>query len=401
MLTATLGRVAGTSWSRVARSPVLWLSAQRVAGASTGAAAALSGVVASVALASAMAIMVHSFRDSVDRWLEAVLPADLYVRVRSPGAEGALSAAAQARLTEVAGISRIEFLRAADLTIDPSRPPVALLARPIARDRAEDRLALVGAGLTAPQGTIPIYVSEAMVDLYAMRPGRTVTLPIANASSARFFVAGVWRDYARQHGAIVIALEHYRALTADQSVGSAAIWLAPGTSPTQASQAMRAAIPGLSDAEFTAADELRRVSLRIFDRSFALTYVLEAIAIVVGLFGVTATYAGEALARAREFGMLRHLGVTRAQIARMLAAESALLIGTGVAWGIAVGAAIAVVLVHRVNPQSFHWTMDIAWPVSILAATAASLGVCGVLAAVVASRSATGTAPVRAVREDW
>ena len=129
--------------------------------------------------------------------------------------------------------------------------------------------------------------------------------------------------------------------------------------------------------------------------------MLEAIAIVVGLFGVTATYAGEALARVREFGMLRHLGVTRASISRMFALESGILIGAGVAWGAAIGVMIAMVLIHRVNPQSFHWTMDVAWPKGLLATSAFALVSLGIAAAVLASRRATGSAPVRAVREDW
>lgn len=125
---------------------------------------------------------------------------------------------------------------------------------------------------------------------------------------------------------------------------------------------LRAAVPALREVELRSARDIRALSLAIFDRSFAVTYVLEAIAIVVGLFGVAATYTGQALARAREFGMLRHLGVTRAQIVRLFAIESGLLIAVGVAWGGALGVLIAVVLVHRVNPQSFHWTMEMHWP---------------------------------------
>ncbi len=172
----------------------------------------------------------------------------------------------------------------------------------------------------------------------------------------------MWRDYARQHGAIAIAIEDWRALSADRSANNVGLWLAPGSEPETVVAAIRARLPELAATDFSSAREIRQLSLRIFDRSFALTYVLEGIAIVVGLFGVTATYAGEALARAREFGMLRHLGVTRAGIARMFALESAALIVTGVAWGAGIGVLIAMVLIHRVNPQSFHWTMDVAWP---------------------------------------
>jgi putative ABC transport system permease protein len=239
-----------------------------------------------------------------------------------------------------------------------------------------------------------------MVDLYGYAPGREVALPLG-ATRARFYVSGVWRDYARQHGAMMIAQDDYRRLTGDDSVSDASLWLAPGTDPQRLLEHIRTELPELESMEWRSAAEVRELSLRIFDRSFAVTYVLEAIAIVVGLFGVAATYAGEALARAREFGMLRHLGVTRGQIGRLFAIESGVLIVTGVAWGGAVGALIAWVLVHRVNPQSFHWTMDIAWPVSLLAASATALVLLGVAAAVLASRSATGGSPVRAVREDW
>lgn len=403
LLTAALGealaRTRGFAWRR----PALWLAARRIGGAPRSAAAALSGVVASVALASAMAIMVHSFRDSVDRWLEAVLPADLYGRAPAGAASGAFAEPLQRRLTTVPGVARAEFLRAVELTLDAARPPVALLAREIDAARIAQQLPVTGAVLAAPAGAVPIYVSEAMVDLYGFVPGSTVELPIAagGGPAPRFFVAAVWRDYARQHGAIAIAREHWRALTGDASANNVGLWLAPDAEPQRTVDAIRAQLPELSAIEFASAREIRQLSLRIFDRSFALTYVLEAIAILVGLFGVAATYAGEALARRREFGMLRHLGVTRAGIARMFALESGLLIVTGVAWGAAAGALIAMVLIHRVNPQSFHWTMDVAWPWGLLAGSAGALIVLGVGAAVLASRSATGAAPVRAVREDW
>jgi putative ABC transport system permease protein len=382
------------------RHPPWWFALQRVRGAPGSASAALAGVVASFALASAMAIMVHSFRDSVDRWLDTVLPADLYARSAGGAAFAALTPALQQRLEAMPGVIRVQFLRGIEVTLDPARPAVVVLARPLDPARVQQQLPVTGEVLVPPEGSVPVYVSEAMVDLYGFAPGREVTLPLG-AAPARFFVAGVWRDYARQHGAVMVPQEHYRRLTGDDSVSDAGLWLAPGADPQQLLDRIRAELPELDALEWRSAAEVRELSLRIFDRSFAVTYVLEAIAILVGLFGVAATYAGEALARAREFGMLRHLGVTRAQIGRLFAIESGVLIVTGVAWGGAIGALIAWVLVHRVNPQSFHWTMDIAWPWPLLAASAGALVLLGVFAAVVASRSATGGSPLRAVREDW
>src|SRR5690606_37573824 len=91
---------------------------------------------------------------------------------------------------------------------------------------------------------------------------------------------------------------------------------------------------------------LRAMALRIFDRSFAVTYVLEAIAILVGLAGVAATFSAQTLARAKEFGMLRHIGVRRGQVTVMLATEGALLGAVGVVAGLALGVAMSQVLIH-------------------------------------------------------
>jgi len=397
---ATAGATAdatagGFAW----RHPSVWLAIERIRGAPGASAAALSGVVASFALASAMAVMVHSFRDSVANWLDTVLPADLYTRTPPGGARGALDPALQRTVSSVPGVARSEFLRVVELSLDAHRPPVALLVRPLAPGRESRQMPLTGELLAAPPDAVPIYASEAMVDLYGFARGRSVALPFAPGTA--FFVAGVWRDYARQHGAIVIGERDYRRLTGDDSANEVALWLAPGADEAHVLAALRASAPALASLELRSARDIRALSLRIFDRSFALTYALEAIAIVVGLFGVASTYAGEALARAREFGMLRHLGVTRREIVALFAIESGALIAAGVAWGACIGAAIAMVLVHRVNPQSFHWTMDVAWPWGLLGASAAALVLLGVTAAVLASRSATGASPVLAVRQDW
>ncbi len=392
---------AGAGTGRAAWSqPTLWLALQRVRHTPASASAALAGVVASFALASSMAIMVHSFRGSVDSWLDAVLPADLYTRSASGAANAGLTPELRAQLASASGVARIEFLRALQITLDPARPAVTLLARSLDTTAPQRTLPLTGATLPAPAGTVPIYVSEAMVDLYGFAPGREVRLPLG-APGERFFVAAVWRDYARQHGAITISHEDYRRLSGDATSNDVAVWLTPGTAAEAAIAAIRRISPVFEALDWRSAREIRNISLGIFDRSFAVSYLLVAVAIMVGLFGVAAAYAGEALARAREFGMLRHLGVTRSQVGRIFAAEAAAMVTIGVAWGAVLGAAISLVLIHRVNPQSFHWTMDTTWPTELLAATAAALIATGVAAAVLAARSATGQGPVRAVREDW
>lgn len=388
------------------RLPPSWrivrhLALTQLAGAPGRAAIALSGILASFSLMAAMAIMVASFRVSVDNWLEHVLPADLYMRASTSGDSGYFPPDQQQAIATTPGVARAEFQRVSQIQLDARRPPVTLIARTIDAYNPGARLALVGAPLAPRLGDPPqVWVSEAMADLYGFRVGERVTLPLAG-KRAEFVVGGVWRDYVRQHGAIVIAQEHYRHLTGDLKANEAALWLAPGTGPAQATQRLRGRIVGGERVKFAEPGEIRAVSLKIFDRSFAVTYLLEAVAIVIGLFGIGASFGGQALARSREFGMLRHLGVTRRQIGAMLALEGAALTLLGVCAGLALGWVVALILIHVVNPQSFHWSMSVYMPWGLLATVAAVLVAAASLTALASGRRAMQTEAVRAVREDW
>jgi len=388
---------AGVAWALPRGGPVpARLAIARLNAAPGYAVVAAAGVLTSVALAAAMAIMVASFRGSVDEWLGQVLPADLYLRPGKVQTSGFLDESLQARIRALPGIAEVRFTRHDSLRLAPGRAPIALLARPVSADGHE--LPLVGAA--HPGGTEPaVWVSEAVQDLYGWRPGQRVAVPLAGRQ-VPLHVAGVWRDYARQTGALMIDLTDYRRLTGDTLASDAAVFLAPGAVADQVAEALKGtAAPGALETAHPGL--IRGISLRIFDRTFAVTYLLEAIAVGIGLAGVAASFAALAAARRREFGMLRHLGVTRRQIGWMLTLEGALAAGVGVLGGLLAGGAIALVLIEVVNRQSFHWSMDIQVPWGSLTAFAGALIALAALAAVLAGRQAMRQEAVLAVREDW
>lgn len=377
------------------------------------AAVAVSGVVASLSLAVALTVMVASFRDSVTRWLDVVLPADLYVRGAGSGASGnepaLFTPALVQALAQLPGVARTGTLRTRALLIDPARPAVTLIARSL-EDDASRSLPLMGPALPVPAGQVGIYVSEAMVELYGARPG-TAFEPLAlnwgpqAGGPPVFFVAGVWRDYVRQFGAITMDARDFERLTGDASASDVALWLAPGAAESQVQQAVRTLasreLGAAEPIEISSVAQIRATSLRIFDRSFAVTYWLQAVAIAIGLFGIAASFSAQVLARRKEFGLLAHLGFTRGQVLLIVAGEGAAWTAIGAVAGLLLGLAVSVVLVHVVNPQSFHWTMDLLVPWLRLAALCAAVVAAGTVTAWLAGRAAAGHDAVMAVKEDW
>jgi putative ABC transport system permease protein len=243
-----------------------------------------------------------------------------------------------------------------------------------------------------------VWISEAVADIYGARAGGELTLPLGGADHV-FFVAGIWRDYARTAGAVVLDRNLYEKLTGDARVNDAALWLAPGATADAVAESLRSRVSrGIEIAEPRV---IRQISLGAFDRTFAITYALEAVAVLIGLFGISVSFSAQAVARRAEFGMLRHVGMTPRGIGEMLATEGALLGAFGVAVGLILGFAISLILIYVVNRQSFHWSMDLHVPWALLATLAVVLVVAAALTAVLSGRQALGDNVLRAVREDW
>ena len=401
---------------RAARHRLLPLLAiERAGRVRHSASVAVSGVVASLSLAVALTVMVASFRQSVTDWLNVLLPADLYARSATSTAAADtvyFSPQAIAKLRQLPGVERVGTLRITALQMDPAQPAVSLIARELSDVRQS--LPLVGEPLAVPAGFTPVYVSEAMLDLYGARPGQEFArLGAALAHlhkegpAPRFFVAGVWRDYARQFGAVMMDERDFVRLTGDTRINDLALWLTDPERSAQVQQAVREVVAAESPTgsapwlELASVSEIRALSLRIFDRSFAVTYWLQAVAIGIGLFGVAANFSAQVLARRKEFGLLAHLGLTRRQILAVVAGEGAAWTAIGSLAGMALGLGVAVVLVHVVNPQSFRWTMDLQVPLLRLALLGLAVLVAGTLTAWLAGRQAAGKNAVMAVKEDW
>jgi putative ABC transport system permease protein len=361
------------------------VAVQNVGQAPLMAQVAASGLIVSFALTVSMVTMVSSFRVALEQWLDAVLPAPYYMRSKGLPLPAELLAALE---RPDAPFARVERMAVGTASLDPQRPPVAVLVRELDRADPSARLPFAGEVFTAPAGSIPVWISEPMQQLYRLQTGQTLRLPLLGRE-VEVFVGGVWRDYSRQFGAVVIAAADYRALGGRVEATDLALWpRRDGGDDAVAQrwvreQAARHGIDGVGSGE------IRALSLDIFDKSFAVTYALEAAAMLIGLFGLAVTLAASVWLRARELATLSALGFDRAMLTRAVMLEGALIAAIGLAVGLACGIAVGAILTHVVNPQAFHWRMDLQIPwLQVLPGAALTLAA-GIMASRFAARQAT------------
>ncbi len=383
------------------RSVPAALAFDQVRGAPGQASVSLATIVASVSLMVSMAIMVTSFRHSLDDWLVRILPADLYVRSGLAGDSAFFGADDQRRFAGLPGVRRVEFLRAQSVLLDPAQPRVVLLARDLPVDDPARALPLVAeVDRLVPDAPPPVWVSEAAADLFGFTLGSTITLPLAGRA-VPFTVAGIWRDYARQQGAIVIDRARYAGLTGDTRANDAAILLEPGARVADVRREIESRLGDDDRLTFATPGDIRAISLKVFDRTFAVTYALEAAAVAIGLIGLSSSFGALVFARRREFGMLRHIGLTRRQVAGMLATEGLLVSSLGLLVGLVLGGLMSLILVFVVNRQSFHWSMDMHVPWASLALLSIGLLALATATTLASARAAMSGDAIRAVKDDW
>jgi putative ABC transport system permease protein len=210
----------------------------------------------------------------------------------------------------------------------------------------------------------------------------------------------VYRDYSNDRGTVVMDRVLFLSLFGDARVTSAAVLAAPGVDPGALRRRILAAARDRFAISISTNRELRGEALRIFDRTFAVTRALEAIAIGVAVLGIANALVASAVERRRAFGLLRAIGAEGAQIRRATLLEAVLAGLVGTAGAGAAGAAFAWLLLAVINPQSFGWTVALDVPAGTLCGAAGLVLAAACLAGVVPGRIAAAVNPAAALAEE-
>jgi putative ABC transport system permease protein len=205
---------------------------------------------------------------------------------------------------------------------------------------------------------------------------------------AAFRIAGIYYDYTTEGGLVVMDRRLFQELWRDPWLNSIVLYLAPGADAEAVRRTVRR-VSGREDLVLFTNRDLRHRILDIFDQTFAITYALQAIALIVAALSVLTTLVASVLERTREIGILRSLGFGRGRLARTILAEAGLLGIAANVVGVVAGLGLSLILIQVINKQSFGWTIQFLFPGRLIVDYAAlTVGVSLLAAAVPAWRAA-------------
>ena len=357
-----------------------------------------------VAMMVAVAIMVGSFRQTVVVWMEDRLQADLFVR-SAEGSSGerfhALSPDTADRLSSLPEVLATDAYRS--YSIDYQGRPATLVASDARRSTQHIRRPYLGgespvdvARDVSSGGSV--IVSEPFANKHSVRKGDLLRLNLGG-HEVRVRIAAIYADYSSERGSIVMDRATLQRYLPDPAPTSVAIYLKSGVPVERGRRAVEQALAGRMIRVFTNRN-VREEAIRIFDRTFAITYALEGVAVFVAVMGVAGALIALIIDRRREFGLMRFLGAASGQIRTLILFEAGLLGLAGNAAGFGLGYLLSLLLIYVINRQSFGWTIQFHWPVSVLLGALSVVYAATLLAAIQPARIATRLNPIEVVHEE-
>ena len=364
----------------------------------------VTAMAVAIGLVVSMGVTVGSFRETVADWLESRLKADFYVNPVAEGGRGAPSTMSEdvaARLEAVPGVVDVGRFRTYSIRYEGSPATLGLADVDLYRRHS---------GIDFFNGPAPeaiwraLEAGEAVIasELFGYRhrvePGDTIRLALG-AGSIKLGIAGIFYDYSGERELLIGDRRALLAHLPDPRISSAGVYLEPGADFEEIRSALARALAGRG-VEVTPTRAIREQAIRIFDRTFVITYALEAIAMLVAILGMAEALLNLVFDRRSELALLRMHGASLGQVRRLVLVQAGLLGAVASLLGLALGAASSQVLLRVIHKQSFGWSLPLHWPFEFLAAVLGATVVVSVVAGLYPARIGARLVPVEVLRAE-
>lgn len=338
----------------------------------------VSALMVGLAIMIGVLVMVRSFRHTVELWVTDTVLADLVVapsmwlRGTEIGSAGrSLPPMWLDVLSSIPEVAAVDSYR--DVRVEVNGQRVAVVSRDL-RLHAQWSRYLVRKGDSSEQlrraaDTRGLLVSEVLANRLGVEEGSTIEI-MTPSGPMRFPIVAVFYDYSTDGGKLLMDRALYQSLWHDDLVTVFPVYLRDGSSIDRVRERITEQLSGAAGGGLAplviSNTELRKEILEIFDRTFLLTYVLEAIAVVIAMLGIVNTLVTSVLERRREFATLRAIGGSAEQIRQLVLWEAAYLGVVGIALGLIGGGLLSLLLIKVINKQSFGWTIQMIVPIGAL-----------------------------------
>jgi putative ABC transport system permease protein len=352
-------------------------------------AATASALMIGLALVVLITVFASSTRASISDTIDTAMKGDYIVRTQfgmggmSPDVARRIDA-----LPETAAVTPLRYLSA---QTDGATKDVTALDPATVEQTVYTN---VHQGSLAQLGLHDVGVLDQEAEKHGIVIGDTVTLDFPETGPQAMRVVAVYGTDIPL-GRYAISLDAFDANSAKHVDDDVVVAIAPGVSMSQARHAINGVLKDYPTAELLTDDEFKGAVAAEINQTLNLVYVLLAMALVIAFFGIANTLALSVFERTREFGLLRAVGMYRAQVRSTVRWEAVLIALLGATLGTAIGVGFSWALVQALHDQGIdHFTVPVQ-QVTIIVLLAA---VAAVVTAAIPARRASRMDVLEAIR---
>jgi putative ABC transport system permease protein len=399
--TTAAGRVISPLVSLLPRGTAWRLAARNMVRAMHRNSLTTAALMAAIAMTVGVSVMIYSFRASVDTWINRTIQADLFVTLAANEVTGFQTTIPDEVIAWLENHPLVESVDTFHEKRVPFRSEEVFLG--VIRGRMRGELEFTGgdsegkALLFRSPGQVA--VSESFARRHRVGEGDTIELAAASGPQT-FRIAGIYLDYTRDQGVILMDRDNYVAYWPAVGAHTSGVHLHdPGQADALGAE-LREKFGRDTEYAIYSNASLRQRIFEIFDQTFAVTYVLRTISVIVAVLGVSLTLTTLVTEREREIGIMRAIGSSSGQVRRAFLAESALIGLLASVVGLAAGACLAMVLTWVINLAFFGWTVQLRYPWDLLAWTPVWIIAAAALAGLLPATRAARIQPATALRSE-
>jgi putative ABC transport system permease protein len=330
-----------------------------------------AALMAAIAMMIGVSVMISSFRDTLHRWIDRTIVADIYM---APAAneivrfEAFMPERIRQELLQDPRVKAIDRFR--DFTV--ATGDGASLNMSVIDGSNRRNLGFVGGNDQRKMADFfradQLVVSEILATRLKLQAGAQIALRTPGGV-INFTVAGIYYDYSDSQGRLMMTRETFEVYWDDDRFHSLAIFVQPTVTETELAEMVKDVRETFSrDGEFSIYSNrsLRDRAVEIFDQTFAITHVLRLIAIIVAVLGIVLSLTTLVMERSREIALYRGIGASRGQVVGLFLGEAGLVGVCSCIAGIACGVLLSMILTWVVNKAFFGWTISFQIPIGEL-----------------------------------
>jgi len=303
--------------------------------------------------------LVDSFRDAFVGWLELRQSADIYLRspnldyaqLQQPNAVSWLADSHHRIGVSTRWRGRPSLIRGVDTDAPDS------LVLPLSKWQGDSADAALRSWREQDG---KVLINEQVHFLAGVEPGDSVELASDNGPRS-YEVVGVFYDYGNPYFQFYLPYQVVASNWTHYYSRGIALWLKSANATAMQQAEARLKAMGAQPGDWISQAEVRKLSVGIFDRTFAITAAMNGLTMLVAAIALLASLLAILQERLPQFAQWRALGLRQGE--QLLLVATPLLIFCAIAWALSIplGALLSWILIDKINIISFGWSMPLVW----------------------------------------